>query len=165
VPPFAICSNEHCPVYLDLYEEREGPTRLPPENCPNCSAPLLWFCRACSWPLDPLPIRPGPRCFHCHRRLLFKSTESFTTSNVDTKRPYALCSNSKCFFSIELGEGPGGLSSPTPGLCPRCESLMISTCPECGFLLMGNLGATICTVCGADIRRVFAKWHGRAQSA
>jgi ssDNA-binding Zn-finger/Zn-ribbon topoisomerase 1 len=76
--------------------------------------------------------------------------------------PYALCSNSECDHSIELHDS--GRDMDTPIECPRCKSSMISLCPECGFLLMGTPGATVCAVCRADIRRVFVKWRARAQS-
>jgi len=118
MPPFAVCSNERCPVYLDLHEEREGPSRVPPQNCPNCCTPLIWFCHVCWWPLIQIPNRRDPRCSHCNRSLPFTSEKSFVTSDGDKNMPYALCSNRKCDFSIELHDGPSGLSRPTPGTVP-----------------------------------------------
>jgi len=118
MPPFAVCSNEWCPIYLDLHEEREGPSRVPPQNCPNCRTPLIWFCHVCSWPLIQIPNRRDPRCSHCNRSLPFTSEKSFVTSDGDKNMPYALCSNRKCDFSIELHDGPSGLSRPTPGTVP-----------------------------------------------
>jgi hypothetical protein len=164
VPPFAICSNELCPVYNDLHEEREGPSRLPPKNCPTCYSPLVWYCHTCFWPLIQLPNPLDPRCSHCNKGLPCTSNEKFISSDGAKNMPYALCSNSKCDFSIELHDRVNGNSRATPEVCPRCKCPMISTCPECGFLLMDTLGATACVVCRADIRRVFARWRARAQS-
>jgi hypothetical protein len=84
---------------------------------------------------------------------------------VGSRAEDALCSNSKCECSIELHDRTNGHSTKTPTECPRCKSPMISTCPECGFLLMGNPAATDCAVCRADIRRVFARRRARVQSA
>jgi hypothetical protein len=166
VPPFAICSNERCPAYIDLYEEREGPSRFPPpKNCASCYAPLVWYCHTCFWPLIQLPNQLDPRCFNCDKRFSFTSNERFTSLDGAKNMPYALCSNSKCDFSIELHDRLNGNSRATPGVCPRCACPMISTCPECGFLLMGTRGATACAVCRADIRRIFARRRTRAQSA
>jgi len=165
VPPFAVCSNARCPVYVDLHEEREGRTRVPPETCPACESPLLWHCHACHWPLFEMPNRRELRCCHCGRNLLFTQDTSSHSSNGDAKMPYALCSNSQCEYSIKLHDRPNGLSVETPLSCPRCKRPMISICPECGFLLMGTTGATVCAVCRADIRQGFIKWRTRAQSA
>ena len=165
MPPFAICSNERCPVYADLYEEREGPTRLPPEKCPTCEMPLFWYCPTCYCPIFEIPNRCDPRCSQCNRRLRFALGKESTSSDGDDKMPYAICSNSKCEYSIELHDRANGHPIKTPTECPRCRSSMISTCPECGFLLMGNPAPTACELCRVDIRRAFARRHARAQSA
>jgi hypothetical protein len=166
VPPFAICCNERCPVYVDLYEEREGPSSFPPpQNCPSCYARLVWYCHACFRPLIQLPNQLDPRCSHCNKRLPITSNEKIIFSDGAKNMPYALCSNSKCDFSVELHDRVNGNSRATPKVCPRCKGSMISICPECGFLLMGTQGATACAVCRADIRSVFKRWRARAQSA
>ena len=165
MPPFAICSNERCPVFVDLYEEREGPSRLPPEKCPICYSGIFWFCPACLWPVNELPDRRNPRCSQCNRRWPFTANLEFNSSEGDNLMPYALCSNSKCEYSIELHDKANGHSIKTPTECPLCKFPMISICPQCGFLLMGNCGATDCAVCRADIRRVHMKWRARVQSA
>ena len=165
MPPFAICSNQQCPVRLDLHDEREGPSRLPPEKCHACDMPLIWYCPTCYWPIYEIPNRCEPRCSQCNRRLRFILVKESTSSDGDDKMPYALCSNSKCEYSVELHNRANGLPVETPMKCPRCKYPMISTCPECGFLLMGNCGATECAVCRADIRRVYMEWRACIQSA
>lgn len=163
MPPFAVCSNKLCTVCFDIQEDREGPTRMPPEKCPSCQMPLLWFCPACHWPLNEKPSRKDPRCPNCKSTLPATLNNCSISSNEDENMPYALCSNSKCYFNIELHDRKNGHPIETPLECPRCKSSRISTCPECGILLMGSPGATECALCKADIRLVFAKWHGRAQ--
>lgn len=166
MPPFAVCCNIRCPLYCDLHEERAGPTRLPPEKHPACEQHLFWYCPVCHWPLFEIPNRGDPRCFRCNNRLPFTSDKMICIGGK--KMPYALCSNSKCGYSIELLElqnRPEGVPLEAPLSCPRCDWPMISICPECGFLLFGTPGATICAVCRSDIRRVYAKCHVRARSA
>ena len=165
MPPFAVCTNQSCHACIDLHEEREGPSTIPPEKCPACWMPLIWFCPTCHWALNEIPSRIEPRCSHCKRTLPLSSTNGPISSNEDDKMPYALCSNSNCEYSIELHARTNGTSVETPLSCPRCKRPLISTCPECGFLLMGTPGATICAVCRADIRLVFLKRLKRAQSA
>ncbi len=165
MPPFAVCSNVWCPLLIDLYEERDGPSRFPPEACPACESPLRWYCQA-----PPLAdIRNGKPTLN--KQLCLANSSAVRGHfvpffpNGDDKMPYALCSNSNCEYSIELHARTNGTSVETPLSCPRCKRPLISTCPECGFLLMGTPGATICAVCRADIRLVFLKRLKRAQSA
>jgi len=115
--------------------------------------PLLWFCPACHWPLNEKPTRRDPRCPNCKSTLPVTSINCSISSHEDEKRPYALCSNSKCYFNIELHDRKNGHPIETPLECPRCKSSMISTCPQCGILLMGSPGATECAVCRADNSR------------
>lgn len=77
--------------------------------------------------------------------------------------PNALCSNFNCDYNIKLHGRLNGLSRTTPQLCPRCKSSMLSRCPQCGFLLTGRPGTTVCGVCKADIRRVFTRLGVRPQ--
>jgi len=75
--------------------------------------------------------------------------------------PYALCSNSECDFTIELQDKATGQPIETPQECPFCESQVISLCPNCGFLLMGNSREHICGFCKADIRFSLASLQAR----
>ncbi len=79
--------------------------------------------------------------------------------------PYALCSNSECDFTIELQDKVNGRPIATPQECPSCKSQMISLCPNCGFLLIGNSHAHICGFCKADIRLSLAKLQAGARTA
>ena len=79
--------------------------------------------------------------------------------------PHAICSNSSCDFSIKLHDIEAGSSIETPQECPRCASAIISTCPECGFLLTGNPLATHCFLCQSDLKAVFAMKRKPSQSS
>jgi hypothetical protein len=70
--------------------------------------------------------------------------------------PHAICSNSSCNFSVKLHNIEAGMSIETPKECPCCASAMISICSECGFLLTGNPAVTLCSLCQADLKAVFA---------
>src|SRR5258708_7397960 len=48
---------------------------------------------------------------------------------------------------------------------PSCKSQMISLCPNCGFLLIGNSHAHICGFCKADIRLSFANSQSGTRTA
>src|SRR5258708_30267062 len=54
--------------------------------------------------------------------------------------------------------------SDTAGM-PSCKSQMISLCPNCGFLLIGNSHAHICGFCKADIRLSFANSQSGTRTA
>lgn len=49
--PYAVCSNDRCGYFFDFRGTMEGPTPLPPEFCPDCTARVLYFCRRCSQPI------------------------------------------------------------------------------------------------------------------
>jgi ribosome-binding protein aMBF1 (putative translation factor) len=67
--------------------------------------------------------------------------------------PVAVCSLPRCDFLIELQDRTQGTSTPTPKVCPKCDSPIISLCPACGFLLFrpqrGRLRS--CNSCGENI--------------
>jgi hypothetical protein len=79
--------------------------------------------------------------------------------------PYALCSNLECDFTLELQDKISGLPIETPKECPSCKSQMISLCPNCGFLLIGNSHGPICGLCKADIRFLLANLQAGARTS
>src|SRR4029077_15983100 len=66
---------------------------------------------------------------------------------------YALCSNRRCHYSVELHDTERGRSIETPQKCPICKFEVISACPNCGFPFVGAPGSTICQVCGSYMKR------------
>jgi LSD1 subclass zinc finger protein len=63
--PYAICSNDRCRYSFDFRGTMEGPTPLPPEFCPNCTARVLYFCRRCSHPIMFLNGAQTVECVFC----------------------------------------------------------------------------------------------------
>lgn len=79
--------------------------------------------------------------------------------------PIAICSRHGCADRIVLQNKVNGRPTVTPDVCPACGSAIISTCPQCSFLLLGdpNVERPICAVCRADIRRVYERRRTRMQ--
>jgi hypothetical protein len=69
--------------------------------------------------------------------------------------PHAICSSPMCNYWVRVDDGKNGNSARTPLLCPLCGCPIISTCPWCGFRLMGEPGALVCAVCRVNVRRLF----------
>ena len=70
---------------------------------------------------------------------------------------YALCSNRRCHYTVELQDIEKGRSIETPQKCPICKFEVISACPNCRFPLVRAPGSTICQVCGANMKELPVK--------
>lgn len=71
--------------------------------------------------------------------------------------PFAICSSPLCEYRIKLQDTKAGSPVRTPATCPECQAPMISTCPSCGFLLLGLAPGRRpkCEVCPSDIKQLF----------
>lgn len=79
--------------------------------------------------------------------------------------PVELCSAFDCNYRLELLDNGAGRSLVTSKKCPKCGAAIISKCPSCSLPLLGNpnIAHPICSICRADIRKIFAG-RGRAAS-
>ncbi len=72
--------------------------------------------------------------------------------------PIAICSSPECSYQVMLQNPVEGTAIPTPQECPDCGASVISLCPNCGFLLLGDSKSAMvtCSVCGRDIKEQLA---------
>ncbi len=80
--------------------------------------------------------------------------------------PLAICSSSNCTYAVELHDNKNGTSLDTPDKCPVCKAPIISLCPQCGFLLLGEIDPSSprCMVCRYPIRQAYARLRAHAHS-
>src|SRR6266404_3442045 len=77
--------------------------------------------------------------------------------------PVALCSSGTCTYFVKLQDSNKGVAVTTPLVCPTCAAPMLAFCPQCGFLLLGEIdaGDPRCVVCRANIRAVYHRLRSR----
>lgn len=75
-------------------------------------------------------------------------------------RPVAVCTSRECGFVVDLWDLANGRSLPSPRCCPQCGAATSTTCPMCGFLLLGAPGAKVvrCQMCQHDLQRPLDRW-------
>src|SRR5215470_4719362 len=71
--------------------------------------------------------------------------------------PLAVCTSLECGNRVVLQNYKESTATPAPFECPDCKATMISTCPNCGFLLLGSLQTdmVMCPVCLRNIRETY----------